>query len=191
MSSTQEAEPFHYLCFMRILLSWLTTLIVFASYAQDIKVEYDKERDLTGYTTFTMGEGEITTPKDQRVVADDELKKYVHDAIVNELKGKGLTQIDSLGDLTASYIVGSLALMDIQNLGPMGTSPNSSERTWSRDYRQGNLVVDLNDKRNVLIWRVSASTSYGTPSTDKLIQNIIAKGFKKFSIQPGKKKKKG
>jgi hypothetical protein len=176
---------------MRILSSFLIVLVVFAASGQDMKVEYDKDRDMTGYRTFTMGEGEITTPKDQRVIADEELKRYVHDAIVNELVSKGLTQLDSLGDLTASYIVGSLALMDIQNLGPMGTSPNSSDRTWSRDYRQGNLVVDLNDRKNILIWRVSASTSYGVPSTDKLIQDIIARGFKKFSIKPGKKKKRG
>jgi hypothetical protein len=177
---------------MRVIIFSVLLLVAATSLAQDIKVEYDKDRDLTIYKTFTMGEGEIITPKDQRTVADQELHKWVHEAIVNELKGKGLSQLDTLGDLTASYIVGSVAMMDVQNLWPMGVSPQSSEQSWSRDYRQGNLVIDLNDRSNVLVWRVNATTSYGTPGTDRIIQSIISNGFKKFTTKPKKgKKKKG
>jgi hypothetical protein len=175
---------------MRAPVICLLLLTSFASFAQDVKAEYDKDRDLSKYKTFTMGEGEITTPRDQRTVADNDLRKWVHDAIISELVGKGLTQLDTLGDLTASYIVGSIALMDVQNLGPMGTSPNSSDQTWSRDYRQGNLVVDLNDRSNILIWRVNATTSYGTPASDKNIQALLAQGFRKFTTKPKKEKKK-
>jgi hypothetical protein len=177
---------------MRAFFSSAFMFAALIVYSQDVKVEYDKDRDLSIYKTFTMGEGEIITPKDQRMVVDHDLHKWVHDAIVNELIGKGLTQLDTLGDLTASYIVGSVAMTDVQNLGPMGTAPNSSEQTWSRDYRQGNLVVDLNDRSNILVWRINATTSYGTPVTDRNIQALVAHGFRKFATKPKKgKKKKG
>jgi len=172
------------LLFSVLILAAITCL------GQDVKVEYDKDRDLSKYKTFAMGEAEIITPRDQRTVADNDLRKWVHDAIVNELVGKGLTQLDTLGDLTASYIVGSVAVTDVQNLGPMGVSPNSSDQTWSRDYRQGNLVIDLNDRSNILVWRVNATTSYGTPATEKNIQSLIAHGFRKFSAKTKKGKKK-
>lgn len=175
---------------MRSLIPCLFVLASLTLIGQDVKVEYDKDRDLSKYKTFTMGEGEIITPRDQRTVADNDLRKWVHDAIVNELLAKGMTELDTLGDLTASYIVGSVALTDVQNLGPMGTSPNSSDQTWSRDYRQGNLVVDLNDRSNMLVWRVNATTSYGTPATDKNIQSLISQGFRKFSTKPKKERKK-
>lgn len=177
---------------MRVILSCVFSLVAATSFGQDIKVEYDKDRDMSSYKTFTMGEGEIITPRDQRSVADQELHKWVHEAIVKELKTKGLTELDTLGDLTVSYIVGSVAMTDVQNLGPMGVSPQSSDQSWSRDYRQGNLVIDLNERNNLLVWRVNATTSYGTPGTDRIIQSIVASGFKKFSTKPKKgKKKKG
>src|SRR5947207_15912878 len=110
---------------MRKFLLCLTLAAGFVASAQDVKVEFDKDRDLTRYKTFTMGEGEIITPKDQRIVADELLKKWVHDAVVAELTSKGLNQLDSLGDLNVTYIVGSVAMTDVQNLGPMGTSPVS------------------------------------------------------------------
>jgi hypothetical protein len=177
---------------MRLIISCVFLLVAAASLGQDIKVEYDKDRDLTKYKSFTMGEGEIITPKDQRTVADEQLHKWVHEAVVNELKAKGLAELDTLGDLMVSYIVGSVAMTDVQNLGPMGVSPQSSDQSWSRDYRQGNLVIDLNERNNELVWRVNATTSYGTPGTDRIIQNIVANGFKKFTTKPKKgKKKKG
>lgn len=158
--------------------------------AQDISVEYDKERDLSKYKTFSLGESEIITPKDQRTVSDDKLHEWVDAAIVAELTEKGLTQIDTLGDLIATYIIGSTERMDVQNLGPLGTSPSSSSQTWSRDFRQGSFVIDLNDRSNFLIWRVNVITSNGTPGTASVIEEIVAKGFKKLSIKPKKEKKK-
>ena len=172
--------------FLLIVLTIITTTLS----AQDIEVEYDKDRDLTKYKTFTMGESEIITPKDRRLVNDEQLHGWVETALVNELVGKGLTQVDSLGDLTVTYIIGSLEKMDVQNLGPMGTSPTNSDQTWSRDYRQGSFVIDLNDRSNLLIWRVNATTSNGTPSASAAIEQIVEKGFRKFSAKPKKEKKK-
>lgn len=181
---------FRYICSMRHLLIFILFVQWSLTQGQDVMVEYDKNRDLTKYKTFALGEGEIITPKDQREMVDTKLHEWVRTAIVTELTEKGLTHVDSLGDLTISYIIGSLERTDVQDLGPMGTSPSSTDRTWSRDYRQGSFVIDLNDRNNFLVWRVNAQTSNGTPSTVAAIDAIVEKGFRKFSIKPKKEKKK-
>ncbi len=162
------------------ILSTVTT-----SLAQDIEVEYDKNRDLTVYKTFAIGEGEIITPKDQRKVADQQVHKWVRDAIAEELTEKGLVQKDSLADLTVSYIVGTLERSDLRSnaAGGIGAGVVMS------DYEQNSLVIDMNDRNNFLVWRISGVTSTSGPNAATIIDEVVAKGFKKFSIKPKKKKK--
>lgn len=154
-------------------------------FAQDIETEYDKNRDFTIYKTFALGEGEIITPKDQRKVSDEQLHKWVREAISEELKEKGLVQLDSLADLTVSYIIGSLERSDLRSnsAGGIGAGVEMS------DYEQSSFVIDMNDRNNFLIWRVSGVTSTGSPNAVTMIDEVVAKGFKKFSIKPKKKKK--
>jgi hypothetical protein len=166
-------------------------LISFSSQAQDINVEYDKKRDLSGYKTFSLGESEVITPKDQQVEKVSNLKGWVDKSLAEELKEKGLTQVDSLGDLVATYVIGSKQQSDLQQLGPLGMEPNNPSQTWQRDYRMGSLIIDLNDRNSNLIWRINASTSSAfTTDTQNLIDQIVSAGFKKFSLKPKKSKKK-
>jgi hypothetical protein len=69
----------------------LFVLVSFSSHAQDVVAEFDKDRDFTKYKTFTIGEFEIITPKDQRTVPDAQLHEWVQMAIKTELTEKGLT----------------------------------------------------------------------------------------------------
>src|SRR5436190_11734085 len=124
---------------MRILAVLL--LISFSSQAQDINVEYDKKRDLSSYKTFSMGESEVITPKDQQVEKVSNLKGWVDKSLAEELKEKGLMQVDSLGDLVATYVIGSKQQSDLQQLGPLGMEPNNPSQTWQRDYRKGSLTI--------------------------------------------------
>ena len=139
-------------------------------YGQDVNVEYDKQRDLSRYKTFKLGEGEVITPKDQLQGNEASLKKWVVDAIAEELKEKGLQQVDSAADLTATYAIGSKEQSDFEQLGPLGMTPGSSNRNWSRDYRMGNLIIDLNDKNNNLIWRINATTTSTVSDVKGLIE---------------------
>jgi len=158
--------------------------------AQEVNAEFDKTRDLSRYKTFVFGEGEIITPKDRRGQMDEAgLHKMVKTSISEELTEKGLHQVDSAADLVVSYVIGSQERMDYSVLGPLGTSPTNSSQTWSRDYRLGSLIIDLNDKNNNLIWRVNA-TSEGAEDMERLIDAVVSAGFKKFSIKPKKVKKK-
>jgi hypothetical protein len=155
------------------------------SFGQDIQVEYDKNRDFSIYKTFSLGEAEIITPKDQRKIDDEKLHKWVKDAIASELTDKGMTQIDSLGDLTVSYIIGSLERSNLESSGQGGIGAG----VVTRDYEQSSFVIDMNDRNNFLVWRVNGVTSTNSPNANTMIEEVVAKGFKKFSIKPKKKKK--
>lgn len=172
-------------CFTLLLLIGFTF-----TFGQQIEVEYDKDRDFSKYKTFTITEGEIITPKDRRKIDDAKLHQWVREAVAGELQDKGLTQLDSLGDLTVTYLIGSLERSDLQNLGPAGMTPGSQDRTWSRDYEQSSFIIDLNDRSNILVWRISGVTSTSSPNAANMIDEVVAKGFKKFSIKPKKGKKK-
>ena len=158
--------------------------------AQDINVEYDKNRDLSRYKTFTIGSGEVITPKDRRTVNEASLHKWIKESIAEELTEKGMVQVDSAGDLLATYLVGTQQRTDFSQLGPLGTSPDNSSQTWSRDYTMGSLVIDLNDRSNNLIWRINATTGAAAMDIHVLIDQVVSAGFKKFSLKPKKVKKK-
>lgn len=161
-----------------------------SSFAQGLKVEYDKDHDFSKYKTFHFGEAEIITPKDQRVIPDATLHKYVKGSIAEELKEKGLQQMDSLADLEVSYVIGSLEKTDIEQLGPLGMTPGSTSQTWSRDYWQSNLIIDLNERGGKRIWRVNSITGSTSTEAARAIGQVVAEGFKKFSLKPKKEKKK-
>lgn len=152
---------------------------------QDISAEFDKTRDFTVYKTFALGEGEIITPKDRRKIDDAKLHKWVRDAIAEELKEKGLVQLDSAADLTVSYIIGSLERSNLASnvTGGIGAG------VVMNDYEQSSFVIDMNDRNGYLVWRVNGVTSTDAPNASQMIKEVVAKGFKKFSIKPKKKKK--
>lgn len=155
-----------------------------------MKVEYDKDRDYTLYKTFRFGEGELVTPKDQRQVSAQQVDKWVKDAMTNELELKGLKRTDSVADLVISYVVGTLSRSDAGDVGPLGLTPGSMERTYMKDYRQGNIVIDLNDRRNIKVWRVNATMEMSSSNAEKMINQVVQKGFKKFPKSKEKVKKK-
>jgi hypothetical protein len=173
---------------MKTPILFLFLLTAFSIDAQQIKIESDKTADLSKYKTFRFGEGQIVTPKDERVTPDAMVHKWIQGAMTEELNNKGLTKSDS-ADLIISYLIGSEKRTDAGSVGPLGMTPGSNQQTYLRDYQQGSLVIDLNDAHtNKLVWRVKAVTNANQPDGEKMIDEIIEKGFKKFG-QKGKKKK--
>ena len=142
---------------LKLLFLPVLMLSFFCS-AQGIKVEHDNSTDPTRYKTFKFGEGEIITPKDLRQVPDSTLHHWVRSAVVEEMTKKGLQQVDTIPDLVITYITGFQVRSDPGDVGPLGLTPGgSTTQTYLRDYRQGSLVIDLNDKKsNKLVWRVNA-----------------------------------
>jgi hypothetical protein len=58
-----------------------------------------------------------------------------------------------------------------------------------KDYRQGNLVIDLNDRHDIKVWRVNATMEMTSSNAEKIIGEVIQKGFRKYP-KPARKKKK-
>jgi hypothetical protein len=158
--------------------------------AQQIKIEFDKKTDLSHYKTFRFGDGQIITPKDERVIPDATIHAWVKNAVTEELTEKGLVRVDTTADIIISYLTGTAQRMNSGNVGPLGMTPGTSDRTYMIDYQQGSLVIDLNDTRtNTLIWRVNATTNTNLPEAKQNIIQIVERGFKKFSLKPKKPKK--
>ena len=142
---------------MKFCTSIFFLITVLNLHAQEIKVEYDKNRDFTKYKTFTFGEAEIITPKEERVFDEKILHSWVKNSITNELEEKGLKKSDTTADLIVSYIIGAVDLSETGDLGPFGGTPGiETDRHYTNSFRQGNLVIDLNDKSDFLVWRISA-----------------------------------
>lgn len=159
--------------------------------AQGIDVRYDKNRDLSVYKTFAFGESEVITPADQRVLSETKLKSMVMEILEDELTQKGLTKVDSVADLTVSFIVGALDRSEVSTVGPFGGTPGQVERRSSvNEMKEGNLVVTLHDKSKHLIWKVNGTGSPEYNQPEVLIREIVRKGFKKFTLKPSRKKKK-
>jgi hypothetical protein len=155
-----------------------------SAFAQDIEAEFDKNRDFTIYKTFSLAEGEIITPKDQRKVSDEQLHKWVREAISSELKDKGLTHLDSLGDLRVSYIIGSVERSGLRS----NTTGGLGGGVVLNDYEESSIVIDMNDRNNFLVWRINGVTATNA-NAETIVDEVVSKGFKKFSIKPKKKKK--
>jgi hypothetical protein len=164
-------------------------LVSSIGFGQELKVEFDKNRDFSKYKTFRFGEGEIITPKDQQQTNEDDIDKWIRSAISRELEMCELTLVDSTADLVVSYVAGSLARSAAGDVGPMGLTPGSMDRTYIRDYRQGSLIIDLNDRSKLLVWRINATSDMSATGGERMIDQIVEKGFRKYP-KPSKKKKK-
>jgi len=168
-------------------LTIILLLLSFCASAQEIKIEYDKKHDFSKYKTFTFGESQVVTPPDQKQVSDATVDKWVKAGVTRELEFKGLKRVDSLADLIVTYVIGTMTRSDAQAIGPLGMTPGSDDRTWSRDYKQTSFIIDLNDRSKYLVWRVNAVADVIGTDAERTIDMVIVKGFKKFG--KGKKKK--
>ncbi|MBS1950013.1 MAG: hypothetical protein OJF59_002340 [Cytophagales bacterium] len=154
--------------------------------SQEIKIEYDKKHDFSKYKTFSFGESQINIPSDQKELSKVDIEKWIKSGVKRELEYKGLKKIDSLGDLIISYVLITEPRYDVQQLGPGGLTPNSSDRTFTRNYTENTLVIDLNNRSNYLVWRINAVDDVMGKEAERTIDLIIVKGLRKF----GKFKKK-
>jgi hypothetical protein len=87
-------------------LTLILLLITITSRAQEMKVTFDKNRDMTGYKTIRLGESEVTTPLEMRSFNEKVLREKVYEIIAKELTEKGLHQSDSNAQLVISFIIG-------------------------------------------------------------------------------------
>src|SRR5579859_380297 len=135
---------------MKILFS-LLLLTSIRVVGQEIKVEYDKRHDFSNYKTFSFGENVVVTSTNQKRVSDATFDNWIKNGISRELEHKGMKRVDSLADLAVSYAFVRTPQSDVETIGPLGMTPGSNERTWSRNYTESTLIIDLNSHSNLLI----------------------------------------
>ena len=79
------------------------------------------------------------------------------------------------------------AQLDIEANGPLGMTPGSNDRTWSRNFTESTLIIDVNDQGGLLIWRVKANFDVSGPNSETTMDTIVGKGFKTFRRVKNKK----
>ena len=185
---------------MRVAGIYIILTMTFANaLGQHIDVDYDKTRDFSRYKTFNVGEGEVTTPKDNLPVDKAKISRWMKDAIIEKLSSKGLQLADSSTDLVVSYAIGSMKRNEQIDLGNQifsGVGGGSQVKgnsttgnTWSRDIQEGSIIIDLKDKSSNLLWRVNATTGGAAADNEEIIRQVVNTGFKKFSLNPKKAKR--
>src|ERR1700676_4149755 len=158
-----------------------------ASFAQQVKTDYDHNANFGQYKTYSWEKVQTQDPL---------LVNRIKEAVNGALAAKGLTQVDSGGDV-------SIVAMEItHNQQTLNTFYDGFGGGWgwrrfgggfgeatttTETYKVGTVVVDLFDaKTKTLIWRGSSSDTLSNNS-DKNIKNLdkgVDKMFKHFPPGP-------
>jgi hypothetical protein len=165
-----------------IVFIGLALLLANASFAQQVKTDYDRAANFSKYKTYRWEK--VQTPDPLWV---DRVKAAVNAA----LAAKGWTQVESGGDI-------SIIAMEInrnhQTLNTFydgfgggwrwrGFGGFGESTTTSETYTVGTLVVDLFDaKTQMLVWR-GVSSGMLSDKSDKNIKNLnrgVEKMFQHF-----------
>ena len=164
----------------------IVLLAATASFAQQVKTDYDRSTDFSQYKTYSW---EKVQTQDQLWV--DRIKAAVNSA----LAAKGWTEVPSGG--SASVV----AIEMTRNQQTLDTFYNGFGGGWSwgggfgdstttvENYKVGTLVVDLFDSNSKkLLWRGSSSDTLSDKS-DNNIKNLdkgVQKMFNHFPPEPKK-----
>jgi hypothetical protein len=154
----------------------IALLFATASFAQQVKTDYDRSADFSQYKTYSWEKVQTQDP-----LWVDRIKEAVNGA----LTAKGLTPVDSGGDVA---IVAIEMTKNQQNLNTFYNGFGGGWRwgggfgdatTTVDNYKVGTLVVDLFDaKTKKIIWRGSSSDTLSDKS-EKNIKNLD-KGVQKM-----------
>ena len=164
----------------------IALLFATASFAQQVKTDYDRSADFRQYKTYSWEKVQTQDP-----LWVDRIKQAVNGA----LTAKGLTPVDSGGD------VAIVAIEMTKNQHTLNTFYDGFGGGWRwgggfgnatttvDNYKVGTLVVDLFDaKTKKIIWRGSSSDTLSDKS-DKNIKNLDKGVQKMFDHFPPEVKK--
>ena len=171
-----------------VLLPVLPLLLATASFAQQVKTDYDREANFSQYKTYSW----------EKVQTQDSLwVDRIKEAVNTDLAAKGWIPVQSGGDISV------VAIATTQNQQTLDTFYDGFGGGWRwrgfggfgdstttvETYKVGTLVVDLFDpKTKKLIWRGSASDALSNKS-DRNIRNLdkgVQKMFDHFPPGGGK-----
>lgn len=164
----------------------IVLLATTASFAQQVKTDYDRTADFTQYKTYSWEK--VQTP-------DPLWVNRIEGAVNAALAAKGWTQVPSGGNVSI------VAVEMTRNQQTLDTFYNGFGGGWRwgggfgdatttvENYKVGTLVVDLFDTSSKkLVWRGSSSDTLSDKS-DKNIKNLDKAVQKMFAHFPPEEKK--
>jgi hypothetical protein len=174
---------------MRFMLSLALLFTVLCAYGQDVHYNYDRSANFDAYKTYQW----VELPGH---VSDQLIDQAVKRSIDEQLAQKGLTRLESGGDLQVGYQAG-IALEKNVNLWSAGAGPAGwglGDRTvqgQTSTIPVGVLLVNLYDPaRKQLIWRGDASKTIDLQKDPdknyKTLQKAMTKLFKNYPPKAGK-----
>jgi hypothetical protein len=156
--------------------------------AQQVKTDFDHQANFAQYKTYSWEDVKV-----KNSLWNDRIKN----AVDAQLQAKGLTRVDSGGDVCIVAIATTQTQRTLntfydgfgggwrwRGFGGMGEST-----TTEQDYKEGTLIVDLYDaKTKQLIWRGSAEDTLSNKAekNEKNLDKGVAKMFKKFPPESAK-----
>jgi len=155
--------------------------LVLAGCGSSLKVatDYDRSANFTSYKTYSWRDGtKLTNPLNaERLVT----------AVDNELKAKGLSRVESGGDLTVTYHASGEKSVDVQTFQTGGVygcwGGCGSTSTTVTPVTIGTIIVDLVDtKSNKMLWRGTASDAVSDKPGENAakINEGVARMFKEY-----------
>ncbi|MGB7730608.1 MAG: DUF4136 domain-containing protein [Candidatus Acidiferrum sp.] len=151
-----------------------------ASFAQDVRTDYDKKADFESFHTYSWG----------KVQTGDPLwEPRIKDAVDKDLSAKGWQKVASGGDVVVMAVGAAKSQQEYQTFydglgGGWGWGGfGDMSTTTVQNYRVGTLVIDMYDGNSKhLIWRgVSSDTlSNNSQHNEKDLDKAVDKMFKKF-----------
>jgi hypothetical protein len=143
-----------------------------------VSTDYDRAANFTNYKTYSWRAG---TPLPNPLNAE-----RLVNAIDANLKAKGLTKVESGGDITVTYHAAADKSVDVQSFqsgGPYSCWGGCTTSTTVTPVTIGTVIVDMVDtKANKMLWRGNATdTVSGDPKENEAkIQEAVHKMFEKF-----------
>ena len=143
-----------------------------------VATDYDRAANFAPFKTYSWREGTpLPNPlMSQRVVA----------AVDAQLKAKGLTRVDTGGDVSVTYHAAADKQMDVQSFSSGGHYScwgGCSTSTTVTNVTVGTLIVDLVDaKADKMLWRGSATdtVSENPAENEKKVNDGVKKMFENF-----------
>ena len=178
-----------------MLILVASALFACAALAQKIDTEFDHALDFAQFRTFTIREGKINAKNP--MLNNELVEKNLRASIVEQLKQKGLTQVESGGELNVTFRLGEgtekqtvLGPSDrVTTVGPRGRVIERKSTPRKQVYVQAKdtLVIDIkNSATKELAWRAHCVDHQDDAGKlEKRLPNMVVKAFQKY---PPKKK---
>jgi hypothetical protein len=174
----------------------LLFLMLHPSLAQEFTSSTKSGVDLKVFETFTVVKGELVV-QENRAIDKDEFFTEIRKSIRHEMETRGYTyKEDSTAQLFVSYVVETTLASESENLGPMGLTPTANaamvdqSRTWSRSFRQGILILEIEDQRNNVLWSSEGIMDISRSRGGNVLDVAVRAAFRKFPDKTKKEKTK-